>query len=116
MTLTGFERIRLFQTLPSEIGSLEESLKVKALRNRLIDDEFKDEIGWQSVRGQVNFDPDALESVEPKEFSFDEKERRLIAFGFLHDEQDGDVPTDDVYTDLLESFIDVIREVKDEDT
>lgn len=112
--LDGLKRLTLFQVLPQEVGSLEESLLTKKIRERLLSESFKDAVSWEERMGQVNFDIEALQEYPTEQFNFSEDEAEVIAWGFLYDEQEDSVSTDDAYIELYEVFRDKVKELKDE--
>jgi len=112
LTLNAKERLQLFQVLPDQMGSLEESLCAENIRNRVITDEFKNTVEWSEKFGNVSFDPNKLASIPTKTFTFSDNEAEVIAYGFLYDEQSGEVPTDSAYLNLYREFEPIVQELK----
>jgi len=112
ITLGPKERLQLFRVLPDQTGSLEESLCAEKIRNRVITDEFKEAVGWSEKFGNVSFDPNELQAIDAETFTFSDKEAEVIAYGFLYDEQSGEVPTDSAYLNLYREFEPIVQELK----
>jgi hypothetical protein len=115
LTLNGKQRLTLFQILPDKVGSLQETLLTDAIRNRILTEEFKEQIGWQKQMGQVSFDPASVVSVEDKTFEFSENEAEVIAYGFLFDEQNESVSTDEDYIKIYHAVEEKVQELKSND-
>jgi len=112
ITLNGKQRLTLFQVLPDEVGSLQESLLAESIRDRILTEEFKEKIGWEKQMGQVSFDPASLASVHDETFEFSENEVEVIAYGFLFDEQNESVSTDKDYIKIYRAVEDKVQELK----
>jgi uncharacterized protein (DUF3084 family) len=104
ITLTGQQRLILTnKILPEDgMGSFEEALAIKRLR---------DEVGVSQEELQaVNTEQQLLLSeLEDAEIELDDTQQKVIALGFLHDEQDNEISSADAYLDLYKQFQDTIQ-------
>lgn len=109
MKLTGTQRFELINLIPPEVGSLKESLAAGRLRDELsFTDEEKETLEMEGN----SFNPQRLADIEPKTIDLDDAERKVIAYGFLFDQQNESVKTNDAYLMLLREFEDDIDEIQ----
>lgn len=119
MKLTPFERFHITRLLPQEGGSLSEAIRINRMREEIgLEDWELEAIMKKDEQGnnlnEVNVE--AIESLEGKEYSFDEEERRIIGLRILMLEEERSVPTGNSFIDLVQKFedgIDAAREILD---
>jgi len=105
ITLTGEQRLILTnKILPEDgMGSFEEALAIKKIR---------DEVGvTQEVIESVKTENQQLllSQLEEAEIDLGDTQKKVIALGFLHDEQDNEISSADAYLDLYTQFKDEIQ-------
>jgi hypothetical protein len=116
MKLTAIQRFLLLQTIPPNTGSLDELVAIKGLRNRLeFSEAEKETIEWtEGPRGQTSFNGEKLVELGDTELDLSEKERGVIASGFLLREANENLPTNEAFIDLYLAFKDDIDAKKDD--
>jgi predicted RND superfamily exporter protein len=112
MTLTPTQRLQLTnQILPQEAGSLRESVKIKRMRDKIgLTDEELDQIEINPETG--SFNPEKLDKLDDLEIDFDSQEREIIGVAFVSLEDEGSIPTNDGFVELVEKFGDAIEQAK----
>ena len=112
LTLSGQVRLQILSLLPQEAGSLQESIQIKRLRDRVGFDEKEKEILDMDERG--SFDPSKVDELEDLDAPLGENEKEIIAGCIVQQEDEGNVPTNDAFVDLALALQDKVKEFRDQ--
>ena len=111
MTLSGETRLQILSLLPQEAGSLQESIQIKRLRDRVAFDEEEEEFIDMDERG--SFNPSKVNDLEDVDVSLGENEKEIIAGCIVQKEDEDSVPTNDAFVDLALALQDKVKEFRD---
>lgn len=116
MTFTTPERFILLQILPEKVGSLKETIVVRRLRDEIqFTDKEREALEMkQTEQGGVTLNPSKFDAIDDLALEMTDKMREIVALGFMAREQEGDVPTNDVFVDLYLRFEDDIDALEEE--
>jgi len=111
VTLTVPQRLRLaHQILPEEAGSFREAKSVRKLRRSLqLSDSEKEKAGVYQHNGHQMIKD--MSVLEDESYTLGGTEVEVICWGFDRLEEEGKVPTDEVFFELYEMFEEDIEEV-----
>jgi len=112
MTLSGETRLQILSLLPQEAGSLQESIQIKRLRDRVGFDEEEKDLLDMDERG--SFNPSKVDDLEDKGVSLGENEKEIIAGCIVQKEDEESVPTNDAFVDLALTLQDKVKEFRDQ--
>lgn len=104
MNLSVKQRLTLLNMLPAQVGSFSEMRTIRAIRSDLqLTADEAEAIGLSADGNQMKWDADQAAKLS-YERDFSEPELNLIGEAFLLMESKGNIPTDDDFVSLYESF------------
>lgn len=110
-SLSPSQRLQIINILPQESGSLQESIQVKRLRDRIgFTEEEKETIEMDAQTG--SFNPQKFADIANKDVDLGESEREILAGSFVKREDEGSVPTNDAFVELVVKLEDEIEEFR----